>query len=55
MSEIIFSKRTAKYELLYFDTNFVFWGTALGHFSQSFFLMFCRGPTMVADIFTRYS
>ena len=35
---------------LYFTLNFIFWGNALGHFSQCFFLIFCRQPTMVDDI-----
>ena len=37
---------------LYFGSNFVFFGTAIGRFSQCFFLIFRRRPTMLAKIFT---
>ena len=37
---------------LYFGPNFVFLSTALAYFSQCFLLIFCRWPTMVANIFT---
>ena len=48
----IFIKRILNMRIchLYFTLNFIFWGNALGHFSQCFFLIFCRQPTMVADI-----
>ena len=38
-----FQKKNCKYEILnhlYFGPSFVFWGTALGRFSQSFFFSF---------------
>ena len=52
----IFKKRIPKYKTLnrlYFGPNFIFWRSALGCFSQCFFLTFCRRPNMVADIFTQ--
>ena len=53
--EIIFSKKKSyKYQILnhlYFGPSFVFRGTALGRFSQCFFLIFCRRSTMVSDVF----
>ena len=57
MLKIILSKKkkNSKYEILNyltFDANFAFLGTALGCFGQcSFFLVFRRRPTMVADFF----
>ena len=55
-SKTYFQKKNDKYEILnhlYFGPNFVFWGIALGRFSQCFFLIFRRRPTMVAVIFTQ--
>ena len=37
---------------LYFYPGFVFWGTALGRFSQCFFI-YHRQSTMVANIFSQ--
>ena len=51
-----FQKKNCKYEILnhlYFGPSFVFWGTALGRFSQWFFLIFRHRPITVADIFTQ--
>ena len=52
-----FRKLNYRYEILnqlYFGPSFVFWRTALGHFSQRFcFLIFCLWLTMVTDIFTQ--
>ena len=42
-SKKYFQKTNYKYEILhylYFGSNFVFWGTALGRFSQCFFFNF---------------
>ena len=54
-----FRKLNYRYEILnqlYFGPSFVFWRTALGHFSQCFcFLIFCLWLTMVTDIFTLFS
>ena len=53
-----FQKKNSQYEILnnlYFGLNFVFFGTRLGHFSQCFFLIFRRPPTIVTDIFTQPS
>ena len=51
-----FRKLNYRYKILnqlYFGPSFVFWRTALGHFSQCFcFLIFCLWLTMVTDIFT---
>ena len=50
----IFKKKGYKYQILnhlYFGPSFVFRGTALGRFSQCFFLIFCRRSTMVSDVF----
>ena len=52
----IFIKKNYEYEILnhlYFGPNFVFWRIALGRFSQCFFLIFRRRPTMVGKIFTQ--
>ena len=52
-----FQKKNCKYEILnhlYFGPSFVFWGTALGRFSQSFFFLFRPWSTMVTDIFTQH-
>ena len=43
MHKIIFSKKKSKYEILnhlYFGPSFIFWGTALGRFSQCCFFHF---------------
>ena len=51
-----FQKKNSKYDILnhlYFGPNFVFVWTALGRFSQCCFLIFCRQPIMMADIFTQ--
>ena len=55
MSEIIFSRKNSKYEILNhlsFGPNFVF-GTVLERFSQCFFLIFGRRPTVIVEIFTQ--
>ena len=52
----ISKKGNYKYEILnhlYFGPSFAFWRTALGRFSQCFFLIFRRRSTMVANIFTQ--
>ena len=41
-----------KFWIIYILDQISFLGTALGCFSQSFFNIFCRWPTTVADIFT---
>ena len=51
-----FQKKNSKYEILnnlYFDSNFAFFGTAIGPFSQCFVLIFRRRPTIMTDIFTQ--
>ena len=56
LDKYYFQKKNSKYEIinnLYFGSNFVFYGTAIGRFSQCFFLIFRRRPTIVADIFTQ--
>ena len=41
------------FELFIFLSKFNFLGTALGQFSQYFFKIFCRRPTMVYDNFNQ--
>ena len=48
-----FQKNDFKYEIfnhLYFGSNFVFWGTALGHFSHCFFSIFQHRPAMSRNL-----
>ena len=51
MPEMIFPKK--ELQRITFGPNFLFWGTALGRFTQFFFICRCR-PTMVTLIFAQH-
>ena len=56
MAKIIFFKeelQIGEFESYIFWSKFRIFGTALERFRQCFFLIFCRRPTMVAEIFTQ--